>query len=62
MTVLFLRKSVSTWSLIAPKGHVLVEFHRVNGREGAMEAAKAWASSWSGYEIRFEDEQSEKRD
>ena len=62
MTILFLRFNGGIWSLIAPKGHTLVEFHRCGDSRGAMEAAVAWVSSWQGYEIRFEDEKDTKRD
>jgi hypothetical protein len=61
MKVLLLRKTGSTWCLIAPAGHTVAEFYRCSSKELAYAEARAWASSWSDIDIRFEDEQDPKR-
>lgn len=61
--VLTLKKNGSNWVLVAPKGHVVYELHiRTVTKEAAYDEARAWASSWNGVTVRFEDEQDEKRD
>jgi hypothetical protein len=61
--ILTLKRAFSCWVLVAPKGHVVHELPpRVVNKNEAYDAARAWASSWSEFTVRFEDEQDEKRD
>lgn len=61
--ILVLKKSGANWVLVAPKGHIVHELHiRTTTREAAYDEARAWASSWGGVTIRFEDEQDKKTD
>lgn len=62
-TTLVLKKAgLSTWIIYSNKGIELHTLHRCSSDVEALDAAKAWASSWTSVDIKVaENEKSEKR-